>query len=112
MADITLQATELKPASCIGQMIAEQIFRQGLGNPVKDDFGSRGTADDNRLNLAQMESSALADLKPAGKPLMHADSVEGANSDNRFVWHDLDFNQNIVASRVPDNLTPEQSSLK
>ena len=85
MTDVTFQATELKPTRCIAQMIAEQIFRQGLGNPVKDDFGSRGTVDGHRLNLAQMESSALTDLKPAGKPLMYADSVEGANSDDRFV---------------------------
>lgn len=109
VTDVACQAAEVKPFCSIAQMMAEQILGQGLRDPVKNDFGARGAIDQHRFDPAQMKGSALTRLQPAGMSFMQADAVKGADGDDRLVGDDLGFNQEMVASLVADDLTPDQS---
>lgn len=111
MADVSFQAAEVKPMSRITQVMAEQIFGQGLGDPVKNDFGARSTIHQHWFDPAQVEGSALARLKAAGMSFMQANPVDGTSGDDRLVRDDLGFNQEMVAGPVADDLAPEQSPL-
>ncbi len=112
MTDVACQTAEVKPMSRITQMMAKQILGQSLRDSVKDDFGARGAVHQHRINPTQMKGSELARLQPAGMSFMQADPVEWTNSNNRFVGDALDFNQDIVAGTVTDDLAPEQAPLK
>jgi len=43
---------------------------------------------------------------------MQANSVEGANSDDRFVWNNLGFDQEVVSGSVADDFSPDQAPFK
>jgi hypothetical protein len=112
VADVSFQAAKLKPMSRIAQMMAEQILGQGLGDPIKNDFGARDAMHQYRFDPTQMKGSVLATLKPTGMAFMQADPVDGTGGDDRFVRDDLNFNQKMVASPIADDLAPEQAPFK
>jgi hypothetical protein len=79
VAHIALEAVELKLVGARTQMMAEQGFGQGLGDPINGDLGSRGAVDRHRLDPAQVEGPLA--IPPSGLvPLVQADTVDRAGA--------------------------------
>jgi hypothetical protein len=112
VTDVAFQATEMKPICRVTQMMAEQILGQSFGDSVKDDLSPRSAVDQHWFNPAQVESTILTKLKSACMTFMQADSVEGTNGDDRLVWNNFGFYQEMAICPVSDHLTPEQSPFK
>jgi hypothetical protein len=98
--------------SRITQMMAEQVFGQGLRYSVQNDLSAWGAIHQHRFDPAQVEGPAMTWLQLAGGTFMQADPVKGTGGDDRFVWDDLGFNQEVIAGSVANDLAPEQLPFK
>jgi hypothetical protein len=93
------------------QMMAEQDFRQGPGDPINGNSGSRGTVDRHRLDPAEVKG--LLPTPPSDlSPLVQADTVDRADGGDGFSGDDLGLHQEIARRIGAANLPPEQISLK
>ena len=108
VADVALEAVAPDPLGLRAQLLTQQGFDQGFGDPVEHHLDPGNAVSFHGFHPAQVEGATLADLESAGTPFVHADAVQRAEGQDRLTGEDLGRNPQVALRVAADDLAPEQ----
>ena len=111
VADAALEAVAPYSVCLRAELLTQQGLDQGLGHPVEHHLDPGDAVSFHGLDPAQVEGATLAELEPAGAPLVHPDAVQRTEGKDGLTGEDLRHHPQVALRVAADDLAPEQAML-